>query len=82
MVVAPIITCITMIVLLENYSLEAYLMASAICSGVFLYFLYRSPIRVVEDKKVLGQRVVFGPTRSGVIGPIVVYGFGALLWVV
>ncbi|MCL6417811.1 hypothetical protein MIB92_19335 [Aestuariirhabdus sp. Z084] len=79
-IVAPIIACAGLIVLLEGYHISIYISVSALLTAFFLYFLYKSPIRIVAHKKILGQKILFGPTRPAVIGPLVIFGFGAMLW--
>jgi len=80
MVVAPAIACVGMVLLFGGFSISLYLSGSVILSVVFLFLLYKSPIRVVEHKKILGQKVLFGPTRPAMIGPLIIFGFGAMLW--
>ena len=80
MLVVPFILCLGLLTFFRGQSLNVYLSVTFSFSILLSYLLSKAPIRVVKSRKILGQKVVFGPTHSPINGLIIVFGFGGLFW--
>ena len=78
----PLIAVMIQVALLRQYPLFYYVTISVFVSIVLLALLYNAPIRAVINKEYFGQRILFGPTRPPISGPLIIFGFGSFAWVI